>query len=59
MPFSESYGDNTAKLCNLIDKLDGNVVTVGDFNLPGIDWARNFSNSAGEKLFLEVLTKKF
>ena len=47
------------KLCNLIDKLEGNVVTVGDFNLPGIDWTRNFSNSAGEQVFLDVLAKKF
>ena len=52
MSFSEANSNNTAKLCHLIENLKGHVVTVGDFNLPGIDCKRNYSNSAGERVFM-------
>ena len=51
--------ENTAKLCHLLENLQGNVLTVGDFNSLGIDWVRTFSNSVGEKVFIDVLSRKF
>lgn len=58
-PFSEADRDNTAKLCNVMENLQGNVITVGDFNFPSIDWSRNYSSNLGEQAFLDVLAKKF
>ena len=51
--------ENTAKLCTLLENLHVNVLTVGDFNSLGIDWVRTFSNSVGEKVFIDVLSRKF
>ena len=59
LPFSKADTENTAKLCHLLENLQGNVLTVGDFNSLGIDWVRNFSNSVGEKVFIDVLSRKF
>ena len=39
-PFSENDDNNTAKLCSALNALTGRVLVFGDFNLPGIDWAR-------------------
>ena len=59
LPFSEGDGDNTAKLCHMLKSLQGRVLVLGDFNLPGIDWQRLYSDSAGEKVVLDVIQSQF
>ena len=50
---------NTERLCNLLRSLGGRVVTVGDFNLPNVDWDRNWSGCGGEMMVLDTLQDMF
>ena len=59
LPFSAEDGNNTASLCALLENLSGEVVVVGDFNLPGIEWERLHSDSPGERVVLEVIQGLF
>ena len=43
-PFSTDDGNNTASLCAMLESLPEQVVVMGDFNLPGIDWERLYSD---------------
>ena len=47
-PGSEADGGNTDQLYKILDSLQGNVVVVGDFNLPSINWERNWAEKASE-----------
>ena len=47
------------RMCEVLSKLDGNVVTVGDFNMKGIDWDLRWSASAGENMLLDLVGDKF
>ena len=58
-PFSMADMNNTASLCAMLENLSGEVVVVGDFNLPGIDWEGLYSESAGERVVLEAIQAKF
>jgi hypothetical protein len=58
-PGSESDGGNTARLIQSLGTLDGNVVIFGDFNMPDIDWERNWSSRAGDTMLLDLLRDKF
>ena len=58
-PFSDSDCYNTAKLCHMLKSLQGRVLVLGDFNLPGIDWEKMYSDSAGEKVVLDVIQGQF
>ena len=49
-------GDNFTKM---LDNLDKNVIIVGDFNMPGIEWDLLYSSSKGERTFIELFQKKF
>ena len=55
LPFSKDDKDNTASLCAMLENLPGEVLVVGDFNLPGIDWESLYSDSPGERVVLEVI----
>ena len=58
-PGSEADGGNTVRMCEVLSKLEGNVVTVGDFNMKGIDWDLGWSASAGENMLLDLVGDKF
>ena len=58
-PGSEADAGNTASLLQSLNSLEGNVVIFGDFNMPGIDWERAWSSSAGETMLLDMLGDKF
>ena len=58
-PFSEHDAGNTAKLCAMLRSLQGKVLVLGDLNLPGINWKRHYSASAGEKVVLDVIQNQF
>ena len=38
----------------MLNSVKGPSLFVGDFNLPGIDWDFMYSDSEGEKQFLDV-----
>ena len=50
---------NTVELCKLIKSISGPTVMLGDFNLSGICWERNYSSNAGEREFLKNIGDKF
>ena len=58
-PFNEEDGNNTASLCKLLDELTGEVVVIGDFNLPEVDWERVYTPHPGERVVLDVIQGKF
>ena len=58
-PGSAKDDDNTARMCQALGKLEGNLVTVGDFNMKGIDWDLGWSASSGENMLLDVLEDNF
>ena len=35
------------------------MITVGDYNLPGVDWDRGWSSKASERIFIETFADKF
>ena len=39
--------ENTEKLCNIVRKLSGTSLLIGDINLSGIDWNRMHSDGEG------------
>ena len=43
----------------MLKSLQGKVLVLGDLNLPGIDWERHYSASAGEKVVLDVIQNQF
>ena len=58
-PGSEADNGNTLRMCEVLGKLEGNVLTVGDFNMRGIDWDIGWSASAGENMLLDLIGDKF
>ena len=58
-PFGIKDNNNTASLCKMLDMLTGEVVVVGDFNLPKIDWERSYTPIPGERVVLDVILGKF
>ena len=58
-PGSPADGGNMERLCRLLSRQAGKVVVLGDFNLPGIDWDRWWSASAGERMMLDTLGDMF
>jgi hypothetical protein len=50
---------NTGRLCDMLKKLEGTVITLGDYNLPGVDWDRGWSASEGERLVVDTFADKF
>ena len=50
---------NTERLVEALRGIEGKVVICGDFNLPGVDWERNWSASEGETMVLNMLDDKF
>ena len=58
-PFSDADEDNTAKICSLINNLQGENIIVGDLNFAGIDWEALYSAIPGERTFLDTLNDKF
>ena len=58
-PFSRDDMNNTARLCAMLENLSGEVVVVGDFNMPGIDWQGLYSDKPGDRVVLEVIQGKF
>ena len=58
-PGSAADLGNTERLCELLTKLEGTVVTVGDYNLPGVDWDRCWSNKEGEQLVVDTFADMF
>ena len=58
-PGSPADGGNMERLCRLLSRQVGKVLVLGDFNLPGIDWDRWWSASAGERKMLDTLGDKF
>ena len=53
-----SSGGNNEKLIDLINKVKHPSILVGDFNLPGIHWETNTSNSENQD-FLEATQENF
>ena len=58
-PGSDVDGGNTARLCKSLSSLEGKVVLFGDFNMPGIEWEREWSANSGETMLLDLLADKF
>ena len=58
-PGSLADQGNTERLCEMLMNLEGTVVTVGDYNLPGVDWDRGWSAREGEQLVVDTLADKF
>ena len=56
---TDKDGGNTARMCQALAKLEGNVVIVGDFYMKGIDWDLWWSASNGENILLDILKDKF
>ena len=59
VPGSEEDGGNTERLYKVLGGLNGNVVVVGDFNMPGIDWENNWAGNVREEGLLDLVEKKF
>ena len=59
VPGSPADKGNTEKLCNMLRTLGGRVVVCGDFNLPGVDWARGWSPSEGERMVVDMVGDMF
>ena len=51
-PLSEMDRGNTERLVEALRGIERKVVIFGDFNLPGVDWDRNWSASKGGAGFL-------
>ena len=58
-PGSERDGGNTERLYNVLGSLQGNVVVVGEFNLPSIDWERNWAGVAREEGLIDLVENMF
>ena len=58
-PGSMADQGNTGRLCDMLKKLEGTVITLGDYNLPGVDWDRGWSASEGERLVVDTFADKF
>ena len=56
---SEMDRGNTERLVEALRGIEGKVVICGDFNLPGVDWDRNWSASEGESRVLHMIGDKF
>jgi hypothetical protein len=59
VPGSDGDGGNTERLYNVLGGLQGNVVVVGDFNMPSIDWERNWAGNAREEGLVDLVENKF
>ena len=55
---SKANDDELCELCDLVDKMNGTFVIVGDFNLPDIRWQNGCAGTKGRK-FLETINDKF
>jgi Endonuclease-reverse transcriptase len=49
--------ENMAQLAKLVQNVEKNAVMIGDFNLPGIDWAARTARP-GERCVLEAAEEK-
>ena len=58
-PCSAVDAGNTDRMCQFIRGLVGNVVCVGDFNLPDVDWELVWADSPGSKMVLDVFQDMF
>ena len=58
-PPGQADQDNTEKLCAVLKGVEGTVVTVGDYNLPGVDWDRSWSDKSSERLVIDTFADKF
>ena len=58
-PDSPQDQGNTKRLCQVLKTLEGSVITVGDYNLPGIDWERGWSASTGEQMVIDTFNDMF
>jgi hypothetical protein len=55
-----SSGQNSlTELCEIVRKADNNTVIIGDFNLPGTDWANERSDLKGRELLDTVQEEGF
>ena len=59
IPGSAADAGNTEKMCQFMRGLVGNVVCVGDFNLPDINWELGWAGSEGSKMVLDVVQDMF
>ena len=59
VPGSEADEGNTSRLIQSLGTLEGKNVIFGDFNMPDIDWERNWSSRAGDSMLLDLLGDKF
>ena len=58
-PFFVADGNNTSYLCHILKSVKGPALFIGDFNFPGIDWNLMYSESEGERYFLNMLQDQF
>ena len=58
-PGSTADQGNTGRLCQMLKGLEGKVITLGDYNLPGVDWDRGWSACEGERVVVETFADKF
>ena len=59
VPDSEDDQGNTRRLYSVLEGLPCNVVVVGDFNMPSIDWDRNWAAKSSEKGLVNLVEDKF
>lgn len=50
---------NTERLCQALKGVEGTVMSVGDYNLPGVDWDRNWSDRESERVVVDTFADKF
>ena len=58
-PGSRADQGNTERLCGILREIKGTVITVADYNLPGVDWDRGWSACEGERLVVETFSDMF
>jgi len=51
--------NNLTELCEIVRQADKNTVMIGDFNLPGTDWANESSDAKGRELLETVQEEGF
>jgi hypothetical protein len=47
--------NNTEELCNLLSKVDGDTIIIGDFNYPEVDWIRMATTNRSQSFLDRVL----
>ena len=59
VPGSKGDDENAERMFKVLEGLHGKVVVVGDFNLPSIDWERNWAGNSRDEGLIDLVENKF